>query len=167
MQALFQQQRTWLVLLLAVVLLCGCRPATTPGPAPVALNTVDPLQTTTPCVDITVSKTAAKVGESIEITGTAAGAIKPTYFGLEIKDEDADDSSLMLNFLIPPPLKAADVSHIMKMLLADYTAGKAVIHLKAVEAGATLVNFFVSAENFCGVPLGQGISPRIKITVNP
>jgi hypothetical protein len=73
----------------------------------------------------------------------------------------------MLVNLLVTPIQAADVSQVVKMLSATYADGKAVLTLEARAAGATSIDFFVSAEDFCGTPLGSGVSPKVKITVNP
>ncbi len=161
-------KRIVILCLLTMILLSGCGTTNAPTAAPVAANTKNPLETKTPCVNITVSNPTPKVGEVVSVTSTVtAGVLKPNYYGLEIRDKDADDLSLMINMLSKPPLKGADVSHIVKLVSADYTDGKAVLGLQANEAGETTIDFFVSAEDFCGDHLGNGLSPKIKITVNP
>src|SRR6187431_123480 len=103
------------------MLLSACAPAKTPTPA-AAQN---PLETKAACIDITVSSRAVKVGEVISVTGSLVNVVKPNYFGLEIRDEGADDSSMLVNLLSPAPIKAADVSQIVRMVSATYTDGKA------------------------------------------
>ena len=153
--------------LLTMMLLSGCGTANGPTAGP-AVNTRNPLETKTPCVNITVSNPTPKVGEVVSVIGTiTAGVLNPNYYGLEIRDKDADDSSLMINVLSKPPLKGADVSHIVKLVSAEYADGKAVLGLQANEAGETTIDFFVSAEDFCGDHLGNGLSPKVKITVKP
>jgi len=146
----------------ASIFLSGCGATPTPV-TPIVQN---PAETPTPCVEISVSNETPKVGETIEVVGTAPGALNPNYFGLEIKDEDADDSSMMVNLLAASPV-GADVSNILKMVSNQYSDGKAVIVLEAAKAGMTKLDYFASAENFCGVSLGSGSSPKITITVNP
>jgi hypothetical protein len=166
-QIFLHSKRSLLVCLLAAIFLSGCGAAKTPTAIPAVLSTLDPSKTKAPCVNISVSNTTPKVGEVIAVIGTLTGVVNPNYFGLEIKDKDADDSSMMINLLSKPPLKAADVSQVVQMVSADYANEKAVVQLKAVNAGVTDLNYFVSAENFCGVQLGNGVSPKITVTVNP
>ena len=156
-----------LACLLTVMLLSACSPAKTPISIPVLANTKDPLETKAVCVNIAVSNSTVKVGEVVSVTGTLVGVVKPNYYGLEIRDDGADDSSMLVNVLLPGPIKAADVSQIVKMASASYADGKAVLGLEARAVGATTIDFFVSAEDFCGTPLGSGISSKIKITVTP
>lgn len=153
-----------LTFLLAAIFLSGC--GATPTPTPVPVNTQNPAETPTPCVEISVSNETPKVGETIQVVGMAPGALNPNYFGLEIKDEDADDSSMMVNLLAASPV-GADVSNILKMVSSQYADGKAIVVLKAAQGGMTKLDYFVSAENFCGVSLGSGSSPKITVTVNP
>ncbi len=163
-QILLYPKRTLLVCLLAVFILSGCGGA---PKTPAAIKTQNPAETKAPCVNISVSNTTPKVGEVITVTGTLVGVVTPNYYGLEIKDQDADASSILVNLLAKAPIKAADVSTIVEMVSADYSAGTAVIDLKATNTGVTELNYFVSAEDFCGTPLGSGVSPKIKVTVNP
>ena len=148
--------------LLIVTLLSACGAAKTPFQAPAIAKTQNPLATKPVCVKIDVANPTVKVGEVISVTGTMVNITNPNYFGLEIRDEGADDSSMLVNVLLKPPLKAADVSRIVKMVSADYADQKAVLGLEAVQAGSTTI-----AEDFCGTPLGNGVSSKIKITVNP
>ena len=166
-QIFLHSKYSLLVCLLAAIFLSGCGAAKTPAALPRVSNVQDLSVTKTTCVTISVSNATPKVGETIGVIGTLVGVVNPNYIGLEIKDQDADDSSMMVNLLSKPPLKGADVSQIVKMVSADYSNGKAVIGLEATGAGVTEVDYFVSAENFCGVSLGNGVSPKIKITVNP
>ena len=156
-----------LACLLAAMLLSGCGAPKTPTALPPVSNVQDLSVTKTSCVNISVSNATLKVGETIGVIGTLVGIVKPNYIGLEIKDQDADDSSMMINLLSKPPLQAAPVSNILKMVSANYSNGKAVVGLEATKAGVTEVDYFVSAEDFCGTPLGNGVSPKITITVNP
>ena len=146
----------------AAIFLSGCASI----PTPVISISQNPTETPTPCVYISVSNETPKVGETIEVVGTAPGALNPNYLGLEIKDEDADDSSMMINILAKSPI-SADVSNILKMVSSQYADGKATIVLQAAQAGMTKLDYFASAENFCGVSLGSGTSPKITITVTP
>lgn len=166
-QIFLHSKYSLLVCLLAAIFLSGCGAAKTPAALPRVSNVQDLAVTKTSCVTISVSNATPKVGETIGVIGTLVGVVNPNYIGLEIKDQDADDSSMMINLLSKPPLKGADVSQIIKLVSADYSNGKAVIGLEATGAGVTEVDYFVSAENFCGVQLGNGVSPKITITVNP
>ena len=166
-QIFLHSKRSLLACLLAVILLSGCGVAKTPTAVSSVSNIQDSAQTKTPCVNISVSNATPKVGETIGVIGTLVNIVNPNYIGLEIKDQDADDSSMLVNLLAKPPIKGAPVSNIVKMVSGDYSNGQAVIGLEATNAGVTEVDYFVSAENFCGAPLGNGNSTKIKITVNP
>lgn len=88
-------KRIVILCLLTMILLSGCGTTNAPTAAPVAANTKNPLETKTPCVNITVSNPTPKVGEVVSVTSTVtAGVLKPNYYGLEIRDKDADDLSL-------------------------------------------------------------------------
>ncbi len=162
-QILLHPKQTLAICLLIALMISGC---SSPTKTPVVLNPLAPVETKSPCINITVSNTTPKLGEVITVTGTVINVVKPNYYGLEIKDQDADSSSILINLLANTP-KTADVSNIVEMASADYSDGTAVIGLKAVSTGMIKINYFVSAEDFCGVPLGNGISPRIEITVSP
>lgn len=163
----FKLTQNLLAGLLMVMLLSACGAAKTSLPVSSSAKTQNPLATKPVCVNIDVPNPTVKVGDVISVTGTMVNVTTPTYFGLEIRDEDADDSSMMINVLSRPPLKAADVSQIVKMVSVDYTDQKVVLGLQAVKVGSTTIDFFLSAEDFCGTHLGNGVSPKIKITVNP
>ena len=155
-----------LLCFLTVILIVGCGPTKAPTAPPAAANTQNPLETKMPCVNITVSNPTVKVGEVVSVVGALVNVTNPHYFGLEVRDQGADDASLLVN-LLALPIRAADVSQVVTMASGTYADGKAVLGLEARKAGETTVDFFVSAEDFCGTPLGSGTSPSIKITVNP
>ena len=155
-----------------VMFLTGCgtpNVPNTPTPArPISsigeLPNPDPVNTS--CITMTVSKDTLKVGETIQVEGTLVNLVNPTFLGVEIKDQDADDNSLLVN-LLRTPIQPADVSQIVTMTTGSYTDGKPAFELKGRNPGETTINFFASAEDFCGTQFGNGISPKIKITVNP
>jgi|GEM_PF-6554115 len=154
--------------LLAAALLSGCG-GTPTTPTPHFLNPVDPLPAGTQpvCAEITPSSTTVKVGETITVTGAAPKVINHYYFGLQVKDAGADDFSMLVNVLSGPPAVVADVSQIVQAVSAEYSAGRAVVELKGRNAGTAEIAYFVSGEDYCGIPLGSGISPIITITVEP
>lgn len=172
MQSKTSSRKIIVACLLIVFVLSGCSsPALTPTatskPVTNPSDIINPPQTPSSCIDITVSNTSPKVGDVVSVVGTLNGVVKPNYWGLEVKDAGADASSMLINLMGRSPNKPADISKIIKMVSAERDADKAVIGLEVTSAGTTEINYFVSAEDFCGAPLGQGVSPRIKITVNP
>jgi hypothetical protein len=160
----------FLTCLLIAMFLSGCGSTPTPEPTPVLSNNladiINPPQPPSECIEINVSNTAPKVGEIITVKATLKNVVKPTYWGLEVKDEGADASSMLINLLASTP-KAADISKIIKMTSAKHDETTSTIELEMISAGTTDVNYFVSAEDFCGTPLGNGVSARVKITANP
>lgn len=165
------KKHIFLTCLLTAVLLSGCSTVTpTATPTPVLSNNladiINPPQPPSPCIEINVSNTTPRVGEIITAKAMLKGVVKPTYWGLEVKDEGADASSMLINLLASTP-KAAEISHVIKMTSAEHDDATATIALELTGAGTTEVNYFVSAEDFCGTPLGNGVSARVKITVSP
>lgn len=170
---LLREKRILLFCLLLSVVLLGCAPT----PTPVVLNpsSQDPFAIPTPdgtqavCVKISASTETLKVGETITITGTSDGIVNPYYYGLQVKDNGADTFGMFFNLISTVQGKAADVSQILEVVSADYSPNGvvAMAELKGRSAGTAELAFFVSAENYCGISLGSGISPIITITVNP
>lgn len=163
----------FLISLLIAILLSSCGTPATPVMPPTATfplgnvaDLINPPQTPSACVEINVSNMTPKVGDVINVTATLKGVVKPTYWGLEVKDEGEDTSSMLIN-LLTNPLRAAAISHIIKMTTAERDETSATIKLEIIGAGSTDVNYFVSAEDFCGTPLGSGVSAKVKITASP
>ena len=161
-----------LICLLVAAILAGCS-SPTPSATATALpltnqsDIINPPQAASDCVEISVSNATPKVGDVVTVIGTLKGVTGPHYWGLEVKDQGADASSMLINLMLTPPYKAADISQIIKMVSAKHDDKTASIDLKIDSAGETNINYFVSAEDFCGVALGQGVSAKVKITVSP
>lgn len=172
---LLRQKRTLLVCLILSVILLGCGPASTPTPMVLNPSNQDPFAIPTPdgtqpvCVEISTSAESLKVGETITVTGTADGVVTPYYYGLQVKDNGADTFGMFFNLISTVQGKAADVSQILEVVSADYSPNGVVAtaELKGRSAGTAELAFFVSAEIYCGISLGSGISPIITITVSP
>lgn len=122
---------------------------------------------TTPCIEISASQIDLKVGDVTTVVGTTVKVKNPTYFGVEVKDSDADDYSMFANLLAPGKLQAANVSQVLRLISADPVANGYTTQIMALKTGTAQVMFFVSAEDYCGTPLGSGTSASVKITVNP
>lgn len=160
----------FLIYLLIAAILAGCSsptPTATALPVTNQSDIINPPQAASTCVEISVSNAAPKVGDVINVTGTLKGVTKPNYWGLEVKDQGADASSMLINLMLTPPYKPADISTIIKMVSAKHDEKTASIELKIYSAGETNINFFVSAEDFCGMALGQGVSAKVKIVASP
>lgn len=163
-------QKIVLICLLSTVILTGCgSPAPTATALPIKNQSdiINPPQPPSDCIEISVSNASPKVGDEISVVGTLKGVVKPTYWGLEVKDEGADASSMLINLMLATPYKPADISQVIKMTSAERSDAKATVNLKIANAGVTNINYFVSAEDFCGTPLGQGVSIKVKITAGP
>lgn len=161
-----------LICLLMAAFLTGCSgsvptPTATSLPITNPSDLINPPQPPSACIEISVSNASPKVGDVITVVGTLKGVVKPTYWGLEVKDLGADASSMLINLLTAQPYKAANISQVIKMVSAERDESKATIEVKITNSGSTSVNYFVSAEDFCGTPLGQGVSEKVEITAIP
>lgn len=148
---------------LLVAALAACSPAATPT----AVADV-PSGTKEPCIDISASPASLKVGETTTITGTAQNVESPSFFGLQIRDDNAQDFSMLLNLPAGAATQVADVSQILKFVSADYIDHGRVVVLRANQAGSAKVGFFVSGGSACADPSkGGATSDILIITVNP
>jgi hypothetical protein len=165
---LFRKRILTTCLLLAVIF-----PACTPTPEPAvpaigSIPTNAPSGTKEPCIDISVSASTLKVGETTTITGAADKVENSYFFGLQVKDAGADDFSMLLNLPDNGTPQPADVSQILEFVSANIVDHGRVVVLRARQAGSTKIAFFVSAEGECANPSNGGAtSPEITITVEP
>jgi hypothetical protein len=155
-------------ILVTCLLLAAGLPGCTPAPAPTVIPTNIPSGTQEPCIDISVSPTTLKVGETTTVTGTADAVEKTYFFGLQIKDADAKDFSMLLNLPDSGTPQPAKVSQVLEFDSANYIDHGRVVLLRARQAGSAKVAFFMSGNSACADPAKGGvISEIVTITVNP
>jgi hypothetical protein len=161
---LFRKQILISCLLLAAAVLPGCAPAPIVTPFP----TLVPSGTTEPCIDISISPATLKVGETATVTGTADTVKNAYFFGLQIKDADARDFSMLVSLSASGTPRPAEVSQILEFVSADSIDHGHAILLRARKAGSTKIAFFVSGDSACADPSKGGVTSEIvTVTVNP
>ncbi len=126
-----------------------------------------------PCVEITVSASTLRVGDTAIVSGRAPEMGNPNKFALYVRDAGSEDFAQLVN--VPSKgegykRESADVSQVLELVSVQYVLDRLEVTLRARKQGSADLYFNVDGENYCRFETGSytadEVSKTISITVS-